>query len=102
MILHIVLLKLKVEERAPAVGQLREGLARLPAVIPGLLSYHWGANVSPEALGRGYDHGFVMTFRDAAARDAYLPHPEHSKLGPLVEAVAGEVLVFDLEMGDER
>ena len=33
-------------------------------------------------------HGFCMTFPDAAARDAYLPHPEHEK----VKAVVLEVL----------
>jgi hypothetical protein len=32
-----------------------------------------------------------MTFRDAAARDGYVPHPEHERvkaaLGPIIEAV---------------
>ncbi len=41
--------------------------------------------------------GFVITFADAAARDAYLPHPAHVAVQPLVRAVAAEVLVFDLE-----
>ena len=47
-------------------------------------------------------HGFVVDFRDAAARDAYLPHPEHMKVGKaLVEAAQGGVegiLVFDYEV----
>ena len=41
-----------------------------------------------------------MDFRDAAARDAYLVHPDHQKAGArLVGALAGGVdglIVFDL------
>ena len=38
-----------------------------------------------------------MTFESAAARDIYLPHPDHLAVVPLVHAVAEQVLVFDLE-----
>ena len=48
-------------------------------------------------MSQGYDLGFVFTFTDAAARDAYLPHPAHVAVQPLVRAVAAELLVFDLE-----
>jgi hypothetical protein len=27
---------------------------------------------------------YVLTFEDEAARDAYLPHPEHQKFGELL------------------
>ena len=33
----------------------------------------------------------MVTFEDAAARDAYLPHPEHKKFGALL----GEVGVLE-------
>ncbi|MEL4376092.1 Dabb family protein [Brucella cytisi] len=48
---------------------------------------------------KGFRHGFVVDFTDSAARDAYLPHPEHAKVGKsLVEAAEGGIegiLVFD-------
>jgi hypothetical protein len=49
--------------------------------------------------GRGYTHGFCMTFVDAAARDAYLPHPEHREVWTSVSAIVdggvNGVLAFD-------
>ncbi len=97
-----MLLKIRPDAEPQAMRHLDEALASLQDVIPGLLTYSWGPNVSPENLGRGYNHGFVMTFENTAARDAYLPHPEHQKVGPLVGAVAEEVLVFDLEVSSSE
>ena len=34
-------------------------------------------NSPPEGLDHGYTHCFIVTFDDAAGRDAYLPHPAH-------------------------
>ena len=97
MLLHIVLIKRKPNVAADGIGGFSRVLASLPRLIPGIAGYHWGANVSPEGIGRGYEYGFVMTFEDAAARDAYLPHPEHAAIRPFMDAVAAEVLVFDIE-----
>ena len=98
MILHVVLIKPRAESDERAFGGLDQALAALPGKIAGIIDYHFGVNGSPEGLGRGYDRGFVMTFESAGARDAYLPHPEHLAVHPLVDAVAQEVLVFDLAM----
>ena len=100
MVLHVVLIKPKQDSPPQAVRELAAALAVLRENIPGILDYRWGANSSPEGMGRGYELGFAMTFESAAARDAYLPHPEHRKIGPLMEPVAEEVLVFDI--GEQR
>ncbi len=97
MILHVVLIKPKPALDPEALRALRVVLDALPQRIPGIRSYHFGPNISPEELGRGYEYGFVMEFEHAAARDAYLPHPEHVKVHPLMDEVAAEVLVFDIE-----
>jgi hypothetical protein len=45
-----------------------------------------------------------MTFTDAAARDAYLVHPEHQRvvkqLSPLLEGGIEGVLAFDFSDGE--
>jgi hypothetical protein len=97
VISHIVLFKSKPAAPAEAIERLRQALADLIGVIPGLTAFAWGANVSPEGKGQGYDLGFLMEFDNAASRDAYLPHPAHVAVGPLVQDVAADVLVFDLE-----
>jgi len=97
MVIHVVLFALKPDVDAAALGDLGNALAALPSKIPGIVDYAWGENVNPEGLDRGYRHGFVMTFESIAARDAYLTHPAHTAVHPLIDAVTDTVLVFDLE-----
>jgi hypothetical protein len=96
VILHVVLIRPRAASDDRAFSALDRALAALPSKIAGIVDYRFGVNASPEGMDRGYDHGFVMTFESEAARDAYLPHPEHREIHPLVDAVAAEVLVFDL------
>jgi hypothetical protein len=97
MVLHVVLFKLKDGVDADAIEAVRAAVLGLPEKIPGIRGVTWGGNTSPEGMGQGYDVGFVMTFEDGAARDAYLPHPDHEAVHPLIDAVVEDVLVFDIE-----
>ncbi len=100
MLKHIVLLRLKsgvTEEQSTA---LLDALIDLKdqGSIPGILNVTGGYNNSPEGKSHGYDFGFVMWFEDAAARDRYLPHPDHQALGRQhVAPIAEDVMVFDFE-----
>ena len=87
MITHVVLLRVKEATPKADVDRVFAALAALEGRIPGLLSFSGGPYASPEAMNKGFTHGFVMTFADAAARDGYLPHPEH-------EEVKGRVLAI--------
>ena len=98
MIQHIVLLKLKPGTTSAQKEALLEGLVALQreGLIPGIESVTGGDNSSPEGKAHGFDWGFVMTFADAAARDAYLPHPAHKAVGKeLLRPIADDVLVLD-------
>jgi hypothetical protein len=64
-------------------------------LIPGVLSFEWGANNSPEGLERGLTHTVLITFKNAQARDEYLPHPEHQRFVAEKGSLMAEVLVFD-------
>ena len=98
VLLHIVLMKRRPEVGGAEIEALREAVLGLGGLIPGIVAIDWGPNTSPEGLGQGYDLGFVVAFADAAARDAYLPHPDHRATVPSVHAVAESVLVYDLEV----
>lgn len=95
---HIALLKFKQETAPQQIDELFEALLEVSENVEGVDDYTSGPNSSPENLNQGYSHGFVMTFHDAAARDAYLTHPEHEafkqKFLPLVESV----IVFDFDL----
>ena len=71
----------------------------LQGSIPGIESIVEGPSVSPEGLEDGLEYGFVITFADAAARDAYLPHPEHVSVADLLGSLAARVVVYDIHTG---
>tara|TARA_B100000029_G_scaffold292475_1_gene285977 strand:+ start:586 stop:885 length:300 start_codon:yes stop_codon:yes gene_type:complete len=99
MIQHIVLLRLKPGTTAEQKAALLDGLVALRGTIAGIESVTGGDDNSPEGKQHGFDWGFVMTFADADARDAYLPHPDHQALGAqLVRPIADDVLVLDYEI----
>ena len=87
MITLMVLLRVRPDVRAPEIERTFQSIGALDARIPGIRSYSWGPYSSPEGMNKGFTHGFCMTFTDAAARDAYLPHPEHEKVKKSVLAI---------------
>jgi hypothetical protein len=72
-------------------------LAALQQVIPGIEHFSGGPYASPERLNQGFTHGFLMTFRDAAARDAYLPHPEQERVKQAILPHVEDIIAFDFE-----
>ena len=98
MIEHIVLLKLKEGTTEAQTQEMLDGLKKLKGLVPGILDVSGGHNNNPEGKSAGFTYGFIVRFRDAAARDGYIPHPEHQKLAKtLVRPIADDVLVFDYE-----
>ena len=97
LVKHVALVRFKPGTGDAKINECFEAIGRLKNSIPGILDYSWGPNNSPESLNQGFTHGFVMTFTNAAARDAYLPHPEHEKVKELVLPHVESVLVFDYE-----
>lgn len=92
---HVVLFKFKDGASAEQVRGIEEKFKGLKARIPQILGFEWGTNVSPENHAQGFTHCFVLTFRDAAARDAYLPHPAHKEFGSQLGPFLDKVLVVD-------
>ena len=103
MIRHVVLLRFDPETTAATINEIFAGFGALAAKLPGVRGVSYGANVSPEGLDRGYLHGFVMDFDSAAARDAYLAHPEHVVFAqgtviPALKDGLDSIAVFDYEV----
>jgi hypothetical protein len=96
---HVVFFRFKKEAPVGEIEAIFAGLADLRRVIPGILDFSAGSYASPEGLGRGFTHGFVMTFADEATRDIYLPHPDHEALKrrvlPLLDGGIDGALAFD-------
>ncbi len=81
---HVVVFRYKPDASPEKIQQVTEALIALKGKIPGILSMEHGVNNSPEKLNQGFTHVFQVTFTNAAARDAYLPHPAHKAFGTLL------------------
>jgi len=102
MIRHCVFVRFEGRVTATEREAIYDELRALEQQVDGLLAAHFGSNVSPEGLAQGFNDGFVIDFRDAAARDAYLVHPKHQvaggKLVSMLEGGVGGLVVFDLAL----
>jgi Stress responsive A/B Barrel Domain len=84
---HIVIFKYKPGTTPDQIRQVTEAFRELSKKIPGITAFEDGVNNSPEGKNLGFTHVYQLTFEDVAARDAYLPHPEHEKFGQLLGKV---------------
>ncbi len=94
---HMVLLKFKPETTSEKIADLLNQLGELQQLIPGITYYAGGAYSSHEGLNQGYNHGFLMTFESADARDFYLPHPEHERVKSAILECLDDFIIFDFE-----
>jgi hypothetical protein len=83
---HVVVFKYTPEATEAQIAQITNAFRALARSIPGITSFEDGVNNSPENKNQGFTHVYVMTFENAAARDTYLPHPEHRKFGQQLRA----------------
>lgn len=81
---HVVVFKYKPGAAPAQIAQVTQAFGALKNTIPGITAFEHGVNDSPENKNLGFTHVYMLTFKDAAARDAYLPHPEHKKFGQLL------------------
>ena len=94
---HIVVFKYKPGATEEQIKQVMDAFVALKTKIPGIVSIEHGVNNSPEKRNLGFTHVYQVTFTNAAARDAYLPHPAHKEFGALLGklGVLEDVFVVD-------
>jgi len=95
---HIALFKFKEGTAQEQIDQALDKILELSESIEGIEDYVCGINNSPEGLNQGFTHGFVMTFSDAAARDAYLTHADHDRVKTAVMPSIESIVIFDFEI----
>jgi hypothetical protein len=81
---HVVVFEYKEGASEEQIRAVTDAFRSLQDKIPGIVSFEHGVNNSPEGLNHGFTHVYLLTFENAAARDAYLPHLEHDKFGQLL------------------
>jgi hypothetical protein len=92
---HVVLFSWKVGVPPEKIDEIVSVFCQLPERIGEIQGFEWGTDVSVEGLARGMSHCFLVTFKSAQDRDAYLPHPAHEDFVALIKPYLQDVLVFD-------
>ncbi|MEK9740806.1 MAG: Dabb family protein [Flavobacteriaceae bacterium] len=94
-LVHLVLIEFKDDISNSTLNTIEDAAYGLQQ-IPGVNSLHFGTNVSPEGLDKGYTHSLTMKFSNSEDRDSiYLPHPIHQKFVTLFVPHTESVLVYD-------
>jgi hypothetical protein len=94
---HVVIFKYKPHATDEQISLITDAFRALQQKIPGIRAFEHGVNNSPEGKNLGFTHVYMLTFDSLAARDAYLPHPEHAQFGTLLGQldVLADVFVVD-------
>lgn len=92
---HVVLFQFKESATVDQVDEIVNAFAALPKKIDSIIDFEHGTDISTENLAQGFTHCFIVSFADAAGRDAYLPHAAHKDFVALIDGKSEKVLVFD-------
>jgi hypothetical protein len=101
MIIHTVLLNPKPEVSQEEIATALRHVRDLQQAIPGILDVQAGANLNG-SNSKGFTHGFVMQFVDAAHLKAYAPHPAHKLVSDELVRISQNIIDFDLEAGQDQ
>ena len=92
---HVVIIKFKDDATDKQKAHVSKEFAALEKKIPTITGIEWGTNVSPENHAQGYTHCFIVSFKDRAGLDVYLPHKDHKAFVDQLLPVLDKVLVVD-------
>ncbi|HYR58505.1 MAG TPA: Dabb family protein [Chthoniobacteraceae bacterium] len=92
---HVVHFKFKSDATPEQIKEITNEFAALKPQIDVIESLEWGTDVSPEGLSKGFTHCWIVSFKNAADRDAYLVHPAHKAFVEVLKPILDEALVVD-------
>ncbi|GAA5480564.1 Dabb family protein [Haloferula helveola] len=92
---HLVFFKFKEGTPAEEITRIEKEFAALPSKIDTITGFEWGTDISPEKKAKGFTHGFIVTFKDKAGLDVYLPHEAHQEFVKGLRPHLEDAFVFD-------
>jgi hypothetical protein len=94
-VVHVVHFKFKADAKPEQITKVETEFAALKGKIDGIEGFQWGTDSSPEKKSDGFTHCWIVTFKDAQARDAYLVHPAHKAFVAIAGPIIDKPLVVD-------
>lgn len=105
MIKHCVFLNLAPEAEFDRLMDAYEMIGEVLDEIDGVYDYAAGPNRDFEGKSPAYETGFIITFMNKDALDAYAVHPKHQEAGAILTSLcfngSDGIIVFDLDVGSE-
>ena len=96
MVEHLVLLKFAEDATPEQIDAFMAGAKGLQGKIDGIVDLTVGPNFTDRS--QGHTHGVCVRFRDRAALEHYLPHPEHvDVVENYIKPIADNIIVLDYE-----
>ncbi len=92
---HVVCFKFKDDATAEKVAEIEREFKALKSKIDTIIDFEWGKSENVEPLNDGFTHCFVVTFKDKAGLEVYLPHEEHQAFVAMLKPHLDKVFVFD-------
>lgn len=92
---HVVCFKFKDAATKDQVAAIEMAFAALPQKIETITGLEWGTNVSPEDHANGFTHCFIVSFKDKAGLEVYIPHPAHKQFVDQLLPILDKVFVID-------
>lgn len=92
---HIALFQFRPDCTADDQALVWCTLQDLVRKIPGIIEFSHGPDISTEGLSQGFTHSFIFTFESVAARNQYLPHPDHQEAVRIVLPKLERIIVID-------
>jgi hypothetical protein len=101
MVRHIVMFRYR--ESAPQIhiDRFNDAFLELKTKRPGIIAIEHSIVDSPEEKNLVFSYVFLPTFQNSAARDAYIPHPNHVKFGELLDELdfVADAMVVNYQVG---
>lgn len=90
------MVQFKKETTPETVKALELQFASLEKSIDTIIDFEWGlASTVEKGMDQGFTHCFVVTFKDKAGLEVYLPHEAHLAFVEVFKPEIEKVLVLD-------
>jgi hypothetical protein len=97
---HAVYFQFKDSATDPEIERIVDEFLLLKEKIDTIISIEWGVSESVEGLNDDFTHCFLVSFKDKAGLETYIPHPEHKKFVEILKPSLEKVFVFDYTQRD--
>lgn len=92
---HAVFFEFNEESSDDDIQSVIAAFRGLPEKIDAIADYQDGVAINDAGIRKDLTHCFLLSFRNEADRDAYLPHPAHKAFGGVLGPHLKNVFVID-------